>query len=78
MTFFQFLKIQIFILSFFQLFSDFLLKNGAIFDCFCVIFVFFIYFQPPLLIRFSDAEIPIVHWLVHKAQMGVKSEKSAN
>ena len=47
-------------LSFFQLLSDFPLKNGAIFDCFSVIFVCFFDFQPPLLIRFSDAEIPIV------------------
>ena len=44
-------------LSFFQLFNDFFLKNGAKFDTFSLIFEI----QPPLLIRFSDAEIPIVH-----------------
>ena len=43
-------------LSFFQLFNDFFLKNGAKFDTFSLIFEI----QPPLLIRFSDAEIPIV------------------
>ena len=43
-------------LSFFHLFSDFLLKNRAKFDTFSLIFEF----QPPLLIRFSDTEIPIV------------------
>ena len=42
-------------LSFFHLFSDFLLKNRANFDTFSLIFEF----QPPLLIRFSDTEIPI-------------------
>ena len=47
-------------LSFFHLFSDFLLKNRAKFDTFSLIFEF----QPPLLIRFSDTEIPLVHnWL---------------
>ena len=45
-------------LSFFHLFSDFLLKNRAKFDIFSLIFEF----QPPLLIRFSDTEIPIVMW----------------
>ena len=45
-------------LSFFHLFSDFLLKNRAKFDTFSLIFEF----QPPLLIRFSDTEILIVHW----------------
>ena len=49
-------------LSFFQLFSDFPLKNGAIFDCFSVIFICFLIFSLPLIIRFSDAEIPIVYW----------------
>ena len=44
-------------LSFFQLFNDFFLKNGAKFDTFSLIFEI----QPPLLIRFSDAEILIVH-----------------
>ena len=44
-------------LSFFQLFNDFFLKNGAKFDTFSLIFEI----QPPLLIRFSDAEIPIVY-----------------
>ena len=48
-------------LSFFQLFNDFFLKNGAKFDTFSLIFEI----QPPLLIRFSDAEIPIV-WLEQK------------
>ena len=43
-------------LSFFHLFSDFLLKNRAKFDTFSLIFEF----QPPLLIRFSDTEILIV------------------
>ena len=43
-------------LSFFHLFSDFLLKNRANFDTFSLIFEF----QPPLLICFSDTEIPIV------------------
>ena len=43
-------------LSFFHLFSDFLLKNRAKFDTFSLIFEF----QPPLLIRFSDIEIPLV------------------
>ena len=38
-------------LSFFQLFNDFFLKNGAKFDTFSLIFEI----QPPLLIRFSDA-----------------------
>ena len=48
-------------LSFFHLFSDFLLKNSAKFDTFSLIFEF----QPPLLIRFSDTEIPIVPlWLI--------------
>ena len=46
-------------LSFFHLFSDFLLKNRAKFDTFSLIFEF----QPPLLIRFSDTEILIVHCL---------------
>ena len=44
-------------LSFFHLFSDFLLKNRAKFDTFSLIFQF----QPPLLIRFSDTEILIVY-----------------
>ena len=55
-------------LSFLQLFNDFFLKNGAKFDTFSLIFEI----QPPLLIRFSDAEIPIVqqelyhyHHLLH-------------
>ena len=47
-------------LSFFQLFNDFFLKNGAKFDTFSLIFEI----QPPLLIRFSDAEIPIVQELI--------------
>ena len=60
---FQFLKnLNIYLpmsyLSFFQLFNDFFLKNGAKFDTFSLIFEI----QPPLLIRFSDAEIPIVYW----------------
>ena len=45
-------------LSFFHLFSDFLLKNRAKFDTFSLIFEF----QPPLLIRFSDTEILIVQY----------------
>ena len=45
-------------LSFFQFFNDFFLKNGSKFDTFSLIFEI----QPPLLIRFSDAEIPIVQW----------------
>ena len=47
-------------LSFFQLFNDFFLKNGAKFDTFSLIFEI----QPLLLIRFSDAEIPIVQYTV--------------
>ena len=47
-------------LSFFHLFSDFLLKNRAKFDIFSLIFEF----QPPLLIRFSDTEILIVYYVV--------------
>ena len=39
-------------LSFLQLFNDFFLKNGAKFDTFSLIFEI----QPPLLIRFSDAD----------------------
>ena len=46
-------------LSFFHLFSDFSLKNRSKFDTFSLIFEI----QPPLLIRFSDAEIPIVYYL---------------
>ena len=55
-------------LSFFHLFSDFLLKNRAKFDTFSLIFQF----QPPLLIRFSDTEILIVlRWDINFKNLGI-------
>ena len=59
-------------LSFFHLFSDFLLKNRAKFDTFSLIFEF----QPPLLIRFSDTEILIVCKLLQPADRPMAGSSS--
>ena len=62
-------------LSFFQLFNDFFLKNGAKFDTFSLIFEI----QPPLLIRFSDAEIPIVqHELFYNILTRITTKANRN